>query len=206
MDDFYPGFPPHSSATRRTDPRNSHPGDAVRPARPLPQARTAARPGYLGHRPRNGHHVFRRNVSKASITLGSLAPTIVHARTVETYLEGKALSEEVCREAGQLALRDASPIGDVRGSATYRQATLARLVTLGLERIANGKEAEGWMAEPILLDSNGKGPRRPGRPARSSGAAIQRHHFDAHQRQSIRIGRRCAAQNALERAAGRRAV
>ncbi|HEV2580944.1 MAG TPA: FAD binding domain-containing protein [Ktedonobacteraceae bacterium] len=93
-------------------------------------------------------------VSRASITLGSLAPTIVHAHTVETYLEGKALSEPVCREAGQLALRDASPIGDVRGSATYRQATLTGLVTHGLRRIANGQEAEGWMAQPILLETS----------------------------------------------------
>ena len=48
----------------------------------------------------------------------------------------------------------------MRGSATYRQATLARLVTLGLERIAGGKEAEGWMAEPILLESSGNAADR----------------------------------------------
>jgi len=90
----------------------------------------------------------------ARVTLGSLAPTIVHAHAVETYLQGKALDEAVCREAGQLAVNDASPIGDVRGSATYRQATLAALVTQALQQIAAGKQAEGWMAQPVLLDAN----------------------------------------------------
>lgn len=93
-------------------------------------------------------------ITDARITLGSLAPTIVHARTVETYLQGKALDEAVCREAGRLAVQDASPIGDVRGSATYRQATLAGLVTQALQRIAEGKENEGWMSQPVLLDAN----------------------------------------------------
>jgi carbon-monoxide dehydrogenase medium subunit len=92
-------------------------------------------------------------VTDARITLGSLAPTIVHASNVETYLQGKALDEAVCREAGQLAVKDASPIGDVRGSATYRQATLAALVTQALQRIAEGKQTEGWMSQPVLLDA-----------------------------------------------------
>jgi len=94
-------------------------------------------------------------VTDARVTLGSLAPTIVHAHTVETYLQGKQLDEAVCREAGQLAVKDASPISDVRGSATYRQATLAALVAQALQRIAEGKEAEGWMEQPVLLRANG---------------------------------------------------
>lgn len=93
-------------------------------------------------------------VSDARITLGSLAPTIVRARSVETYLQGKALDEASCREAGELAVNDASPIGDVRGSASYRQATLATLVTQALQQLAEGKQAEGWMAQPVLLDAN----------------------------------------------------
>jgi xanthine dehydrogenase iron-sulfur cluster and FAD-binding subunit A len=94
-------------------------------------------------------------VTDARVTLGSLAPTIVHAHSVEIYLQGKQLDEAVCHEAGQLAVNDASPIGDVRGSATYRQATLAALVTQALQRIAEGKEAEGWMEQPVLLRANG---------------------------------------------------
>jgi xanthine dehydrogenase iron-sulfur cluster and FAD-binding subunit A len=92
-------------------------------------------------------------ISEASITLGSLAPTIIHAHSIESYLIGKALDETVCRRAGQLALNDATPIGDVRGSAEYRNATLAALVTQALQQIAAGRQAEGWMERPVLLDT-----------------------------------------------------
>ncbi len=94
-------------------------------------------------------------ISTASITLGSLAPTIIHARTVETYLIGKQLDDEVCQQAGQLALQDASPIDDVRGSAEYRQDTLSSLMMYGLQRIAQGKEAEGWPEQQVLLETHG---------------------------------------------------
>src|SRR5262249_116055 len=66
-------------------------------------------------------------VSEARITLGSLAPTIVRAPTVEDYLRGKRLDPEVCREAGQLACQDVKPIDDVRGTAGYRLAPPAAL-------------------------------------------------------------------------------
>ena len=94
-------------------------------------------------------------IADARVTLGSLAPTIVHARKVEAYLQGKRLDEEVCRQAGRLAREDVMPIDDVRGSATYRWETLDALVAYGLRRIMSGKEADGWMAQPVLLRTNG---------------------------------------------------
>ncbi len=93
-------------------------------------------------------------VSDARVALGSLAPTIVRARSVETYLQGKTLDETSCREAGQLAVNDASPIDDIRGSAGYRLATLATLVALALQQLAENRQAEGWMAQPVLLDAD----------------------------------------------------
>ena len=97
-----------------------------------------------------------QEITSARIALGSLAPTIVHARSVEAYLQGKRLDGAVCRKAGQLAVEDVSPIDDVRGSATYRQMTLAAFVTHGLQRITDGKEAEGWMSQPVLLETSEK--------------------------------------------------
>src|SRR6266700_1840769 len=94
-------------------------------------------------------------ISDARITLGCLAPTIVHASTAEAYLKGKTLDKAVCDEAGQLANEDVTPIDDIRGSARYRRATLAALVTQGLQRIAAGKEAEGWVSQPVLLETQG---------------------------------------------------
>jgi len=94
-------------------------------------------------------------VSEARIALGSLAPTVVRASTAEMYLRGKRLDDAVCARAGYLACEDAAPIDDVRGSATYRSATLSALVAQGLQRIAAGREAEGWMERPVLLDTAG---------------------------------------------------
>jgi len=92
-------------------------------------------------------------ISEARITLGCLAPTIVHASTAEGYLKGKALDAAVCDEAGRLANEDVTPNDDIRGSARYRRATLAALVAQGLQRIAAGKAAEGWVSQPILLET-----------------------------------------------------
>jgi carbon-monoxide dehydrogenase medium subunit len=92
-------------------------------------------------------------VSTAVITLGCLAPTIVHAASAEAFLHGKRLDAVVCAEAGRLACGDVTPIDDVRGSARYRLATLRALVTHGLQRIAAGTQTTGWMDRPVLLDT-----------------------------------------------------
>ncbi|MBO0782746.1 MAG: FAD binding domain-containing protein, partial [Ktedonobacteraceae bacterium] len=92
-------------------------------------------------------------VSAASITLGSVAPTIIHACQAETYLQGKALDEATSREAGQLASAEASPIDDVRSSAAYRRATLANLVSHGLQRLAAGTQVTHWPQQPVLLET-----------------------------------------------------
>jgi xanthine dehydrogenase iron-sulfur cluster and FAD-binding subunit A len=90
-------------------------------------------------------------VTEARIALGSVAPTIVRAAAAEAFLVGKTLDPETRREAGQLACEAAAPIGDVRGSARYRLATLANLTAHALERIAAGTERANWPARPVLL-------------------------------------------------------
>jgi carbon-monoxide dehydrogenase medium subunit len=92
-------------------------------------------------------------VRAATIALGSVAPTIVRASAAEAFLVGKALDEASCVEAARLCLEAAAPIGDVRGSAEYRRATLVNLVAEGLRRIAAGTEAAGLPIEPVLLDT-----------------------------------------------------
>ncbi|HCI78479.1 MAG TPA: hypothetical protein DHW02_02175 [Ktedonobacter sp.] len=93
-------------------------------------------------------------VSDACITLGCLAPTIIHARTVETFLQGKRLDASICEEAGRIANEDVSPIGDVRGSGDYRRETLASLMTFGLQKLATNTQGEGWETRPVLLDTS----------------------------------------------------
>jgi carbon-monoxide dehydrogenase medium subunit len=101
------------------------------------------------------------SIEEARIALGCLAPTIVRAPTAEAYLVGKRLDPETCAEAGRLACEDVSPIDDVRGSAGYRLATLANLLADGLQRIAEGREREGWPERPVLLETNESVVRRP---------------------------------------------
>jgi carbon-monoxide dehydrogenase medium subunit len=95
-------------------------------------------------------------VREATIALGSVAPTIVRATAAEAFLVGRTLDERTCAEAGRLCLESAAPIGDVRGSADYRRATLANLVAEGLRRLAAGAEAAGFPVSPPLLDTGGE--------------------------------------------------
>ena len=92
-------------------------------------------------------------VSDAQITLGCLAPTIVHAPTAEAFLVGKSLDAQTCVEAGRLTCSDVKPIDDLRGSAAYRLQTLANLVAHGLERIASGTHRHGIPEQPVLLET-----------------------------------------------------
>ena len=93
-------------------------------------------------------------VSEARIALGSLAPTIVRARTSEDFLVGKRLTPEVCFEAAALACAAVSPIDDVRGTAAYRLQTLHNLLARALEDLSRGDPPTGIPADPILLDTN----------------------------------------------------
>src|SRR6266567_1617160 len=86
----------------------------------------------------------------------TLAGNVVTASPAnDTITPLMALDAAVCEEAGRLANEDVTPIDDIRGSARYRRATLAALVAQGLQRIAAGKEAEGWAEQPVLLETQG---------------------------------------------------
>jgi carbon-monoxide dehydrogenase medium subunit len=91
------------------------------------------------------------SVADARLTLGCLAATVVRARSAEAALIGRRLDAATRAEAARLACEDASPIGDIRGSADYRLLALAALVTQALERLADGREADGFPAVPVLL-------------------------------------------------------
>lgn len=97
-------------------------------------------------------------VSDARIALGCVAPTIVRADTAEAFLRGRRLDAAVCTAAGRLACAAVSPIDDLRGSAAYRLATLANLTAQGLRRIAEGRQAEGWPGQPVLLETQAHVP------------------------------------------------
>jgi xanthine dehydrogenase iron-sulfur cluster and FAD-binding subunit A len=91
------------------------------------------------------------SVRHAAITLGAVAPTIIHAVAAEQYLADKPLTDEVITEAARLTMNAAKPIDDVRGSAVYRRE-MVRVCTLrGLRSMLNGQEQVGMPSEAVLL-------------------------------------------------------
>jgi xanthine dehydrogenase iron-sulfur cluster and FAD-binding subunit A len=98
-------------------------------------------------------------VKSASITLGAVAPTIIHAPEAEIYLAGRLLTDEVIDEAARLTMNTCKPIDDVRGSAAYRLEMVRVCTRRGLRSIRDGQEQAGMPTEPILLwgEQNGEG-------------------------------------------------
>jgi carbon-monoxide dehydrogenase medium subunit len=96
----------------------------------------------------------RKRIESASITLGAVAPTIIHATEAESYLSGRVLDEENLYRAAELAAGAARPISDIRASAGYRK-TMVRVITRrGLAALAQGKERSGLPDRPALLWGN----------------------------------------------------
>jgi xanthine dehydrogenase iron-sulfur cluster and FAD-binding subunit A len=72
-------------------------------------------------------------ITRASITLGSVAPVIVHAKEAEQYLTGKNLTDINVDQVCRLAQQSVSPISDIRSSQAYREEMTAVLVRQCLE-------------------------------------------------------------------------
>ena len=108
----------------------------------------------------------------AAISLGAVAPTIVRATAAEEYLAGKPLSDEVIEQAAALAVQAASPIDDVRSSASYRRAMVETLTARILTQIRDGQARAGWPAHPVMLWGESKG-LWPVATAQAQGEATQ---------------------------------
>jgi len=98
-------------------------------------------------------------VHRAAITLGAVAPTIIHAEAAQLSLEGKALTPGAIAQAAALAQSAASPIDDLRGSARYRSEMVRVCVLRALRDLAAGREQQGYPERPVAL----WGPQEPHR-------------------------------------------
>ncbi len=114
-------------------------------------------------------------IEKASITLGSVTPVIVHAVQAENYLVGRTLDEAVIGRAADLAEAAASPIDDVRSPADYR-SEMVRICTLrGLRAIKQGQERAAYPENPVLLwgdHYHGEAPRLSESSQHKAGTSI----------------------------------
>ncbi|MEE8392519.1 MAG: FAD binding domain-containing protein [Anaerolineae bacterium] len=100
-------------------------------------------------------------ITHASITLGSVAPTIIRAREAEQALVGAPLSEESIAEAAKLAARAAAPIDDIRAGANYRRDMVRVLVRRALTALRDGSERDRFPAAMPMLwgRTRGRFPR-----------------------------------------------
>ena len=80
---------------------------------------------------------YRRGVCRdARIALGAVAPTPLRAFSAEELLRGQPITPELVRAAAQAVQNCASPIDDVRGTATHRRAMVGVLAQRTLEQAA----------------------------------------------------------------------
>jgi xanthine dehydrogenase iron-sulfur cluster and FAD-binding subunit A len=91
------------------------------------------------------------SVRSASITLGSVAPTIIHAGEAEEYLAGKKFTPKNIAHAAELAMQAVNPIDDVRGSASYRREMVRVITSRALISLRNETEQDTMPKKPILL-------------------------------------------------------
>jgi xanthine dehydrogenase iron-sulfur cluster and FAD-binding subunit A len=89
-------------------------------------------------------------VKDAAITLGSVAPTIIHTPAAESALLGRKLSPELISEVARLAGAAPNPIDDVRSTAEYRSEMAKVLVARALRAIA-AKQENNLPENPAML-------------------------------------------------------
>ena len=90
-------------------------------------------------------------VEEAVITLGAVAPTIIHAQNAEAYLCGRNLDAETIEQAAELAMQSATPIDDVRSSADYRHEMVRVCVLRALRQIETHTERRALPEQPVFL-------------------------------------------------------
>lgn len=100
-------------------------------------------------------------IEQAQITLGSVAPTIIHATLAEDYLRGKILDEGVLNQAADLAMQASRAIDDLRGSRSYRNEMVRVGTRRSLHLLLKGQQRADFPLDPVLLwgqEYQGKAP------------------------------------------------
>nr|MBC8275423.1 FAD binding domain-containing protein [Chloroflexota bacterium] len=76
------------------------------------------------------------------IALGAAAPTAMRAKKAEAAVRGKKITDNLLKEAGEIASTEVDPISDIVASEEYRRELVKVLVNrVGKEALAGAKRA-----------------------------------------------------------------
>jgi aerobic carbon-monoxide dehydrogenase medium subunit len=75
-------------------------------------------------------------ITDAGVALSAVGPTTVHVTRAEELLRGKAASEELFEQAGEIASEDCAPVPDGRGPVDYKRHLAGVLVKRALRHAA----------------------------------------------------------------------
>jgi aerobic carbon-monoxide dehydrogenase medium subunit len=75
-------------------------------------------------------------ITEAGVALSAVGPTTVHVTRAEELLRGKAPSEELFAQAGEIASEDCAPLPDGRGPVDYKRHLAGVLTKRALHRAA----------------------------------------------------------------------
>lgn len=92
----------------------------------------------------------------AVVTMGSIAPTVIHSTGAEDFLRGNRLNAETIKRASELAALDTKPITDLRGGADYRQYMMQVIVEDALVELMEDRQDQKVPVNPVTL-SQGAG-------------------------------------------------
>lgn len=87
----------------------------------------------------------------AVITMGSVAPTVIHSMEAEEFLRGTKLSAETARRASELAAMDTRTISDIRGGADYRRYMMQVIVEDALKELMENRQDQKVPQNPVTL-------------------------------------------------------
>jgi xanthine dehydrogenase iron-sulfur cluster and FAD-binding subunit A len=90
-------------------------------------------------------------IENATITMGAVTPTIVHAKEAEEYLRGRMPDVETIEKAAEYAKVAAHPIDDIRSSGEYRYEMVRVCVKRVLTSLVRGEEKVSYPRHPVLL-------------------------------------------------------
>jgi aerobic carbon-monoxide dehydrogenase medium subunit len=75
-------------------------------------------------------------IAEAGVALSAVGPTTVHVSRAEELLRGKAPSDELFAQAGEIASEDCAPLPDGRGPVDYKRHLAGVLTKRALRRAA----------------------------------------------------------------------